>query len=60
MTSQSISITVSRALVPTAIRLWEAWDDRKQLNAQTTVSRPAPLPPRLVKAFLSPFFFWKI
>jgi hypothetical protein len=46
MTSQSISITVSRALVPTAIRLWEAWDDRKQ-NAQATVSRPAPLPPRL-------------
>ncbi len=46
MTSQVISVTVSRALVPTAIRLWEAWDDRKQ-NAQTTVSRPDPLPPRL-------------
>lgn len=46
MTSQVISVTISRALVPTAIRLWEAWDDRKQ-NADSAVSRPAPLPPRL-------------
>ncbi len=46
MASQAICVTVSRALVPTAIRLWEAWDDRK-LSAHQSVSRPAPLPPKL-------------
>lgn len=45
ISTAALSITGSRALVPTMIRLYEAWDDRKTFEGP--VSRPAPCPPRL-------------
>ena len=58
MTSQAVSITVSRALVPTAIRLLEAWDNSKAEDDGTPISRPTPLPPRLLNQ-TGQTLFWR-